>query len=177
MSKYSDAELDQIIKRAANEAAQEAVPAAARQAAIEATLEAVPAAARQAAREAVQEVVPVAARQAAREVVPAAARKAAKEAAREVARLAAHEAAQVAARDAARDAVAFYDEVIERRFGLVMEALDFIRQKLDNKVERQEFDDSEQRSEVTRLALKDTNRDLRNHDKRITKLEQKVFHA
>ena len=79
--------------------------------------------------------------------------------------------------DSIRRAVAFYDESLDKRFGQVLEAADYIKVKLEDMVTHDEFNDL--RTEVTtiRLAVTDTNKDLKKLTKSAKKLENTVYHA
>ena len=74
--------------------------------------------------------------------------------------------------------VGFYYEKTKHDIDLVLEAFDAIKVQVD-KIPRMEQDLAELKSDVKviKKVVTDTNKDLRNHNKRITKLEQAVFHA
>ncbi|HZL08328.1 MAG TPA: hypothetical protein VFC50_03990 [Candidatus Dormibacteraeota bacterium] len=77
---------------------------------------------------------------------------------------------------AAERAVGFYYEKTKHDIGLVLEATDFIKDKLEDMVTRDGFNELGSEVKTIRHVVTATNRDVRRHDKRIAKLEQSVFH-
>jgi len=73
--------------------------------------------------------------------------------------------------EAIERAIGVYSEDLNDKMDLVLESTDFIKTQLDNMVTKDEF--NELKTEVRSIAhaLKATNDDVRNHEKRITKLE------
>lgn len=65
---------------------------------------------------------------------------------------------------AAHRAVGVYIEDTNHRFDLVLEATGFIKDRLENMVTRDEFNDLQTDVKVIRHAVTDTNRDLRRFD-------------
>jgi len=83
----------------------------------------------------------------------------------------------MAAERAADKAVGAYMEETNHRFDLVMEATGFIKDRLKNMVTRNEFNDLHTDVKVIRRAVTDTNKDLKDHGRRIKRLENTVYHA
>ena len=79
---------------------------------------------------------------------------------------------------AAERAAGFYYEKTKHDIGLALEAFEAIQMQVD-KIPQIEADVSELKSDmkVVKHAVTATNKDLRSHDKRITKLEKAVFRA
>jgi hypothetical protein len=71
---------------------------------------------------------------------------------------------------AAHRAAGVYYEQTKHDFGLIMESTDFIKQRLENMVTRDEFNELRDEVKLIRLAVTDTNKDLRQLDKRVSLL-------
>ncbi|HVX56129.1 MAG TPA: hypothetical protein VHA37_00195 [Candidatus Saccharimonadales bacterium] len=67
-----------------------------------------------------------------------------------------------AADRAAERAAGVYYEKFKHDIGLVLEATGFIKERLQDMITRDEFNELKSEVKVIRYALKDTNRDLRN---------------
>lgn len=79
---------------------------------------------------------------------------------------------------AAEDAAGFYYEKTKHDIGLVLEALEGMKWQVDNiPIIEEKVDGLTLDMQVMKGVLKDTNKDLQSHDKRITKLETVVFHG
>lgn len=76
-----------------------------------------------------------------------------------------------AARKAAQEAMAFYDESLDSRFGQILETLAFTKERLDNVPTRDEFNELKGDVKAIKQAVTATNRDLANLTTRLSKLE------
>lgn len=75
---------------------------------------------------------------------------------------------------AAERAVGLYREETNRRFDLVFEATSFIKERLKDMVTRDEFQELKSEVRLIIYTLRDTNRDLRKLERRVSSLEESI---